>query len=106
MKDEQYINIVIENNPLQDQSFGKQITLRRMESINSGGIIYLIEVDGEEWVATPDFKKALVIYNQMRVSPNIGAINRTYDDAIKKADINIEKKKRRQKNNPDEEQNQ
>ena len=106
MKDEQYINIVIENNPLQDQSFGKEITLRRMESISSGGIIYLIEVDGEEWVATPDFKKALVIYNQMRVSPNIGAINRTYDDAIKKADINIEKKKRRQKNNPDEEQNQ
>ena len=104
MKDEQYINIVIENNPLQDQSFGKQITLRRMESINSGGIVYLIEVDGEEWVATPDFKKALVIYNQMRISPNIGAINRAYDDAIKKADINIEKKKRRKKNNPDEEQ--
>lgn len=104
MKDEQYINIVIENNPLQDQSFGKQITLRRMESINSGGIVYLIEVDGEEWVATPDFKKALVIYNQMRVSPNIGAINRAYDDAIKKADANIEKKKRRKKNNPDEDQ--
>ena len=106
MVDERYINMIVETNPLQDQSFGKEITLRRMESISSGGIVYLIEVDGEEWVATPDFKKALVIYNQMRVSPNIGAINRAYDDAIKKADANIEKKKRRKKNNPDEEQNQ
>ncbi len=104
MTEEQYINLIVETNPLQDQSFGKQITLRRMESISSGGIVYLIEVDGEEWVATPDFKKALVIYNQMRVSPNIGAINRAYDDAIKKADANIEKKKRRKKNNPDEDQ--
>lgn len=86
MSDDQYINIVIENNPLQDQSFGKQITLRRMESINSGGIIYLIEVDGEEWVATPDFKKALVIYNHMRVSTNIGQIYRTYDEVIKEID--------------------
>jgi len=46
----------------------------------------------------------LVIYTQMRISLNIGAISRAYDDAIKKADINIEKKKRRKKNNPDEEQ--
>ena len=91
MKDEQYINIVIENNPLQDQSFGKQITLRRMESINSGGIVYLIEVDGEEWVATPDFKKALVIYNQLRVSTNIGQIYRAYDDVIKQIDAKIER---------------
>ena len=91
MSDEQYINIVIENNPLQDQSFGKQITLRRMESINSGGIIYLIEVDGEEWVATPDFKKALVIYNQLRVSTNIGQIYRAYDDVIKQIDAKIER---------------
>ena len=91
MSDEQYINIVIENNPLQDQSFGKQITLRRMESINSGGIIYLIEVDGEEWVATPDFKKALVIYNQLRVSTNIGQIYRAYDDVIKQIDAKIDK---------------
>lgn len=106
MVEDQYINLVIENNPLCDHTFGKEITLRRMESISSGDIVYLIEVDGEEWVATPDFKKALVIYNQMRVSPNIGAINRAYDDAIKKADANIEKKKRRKKNNPDEEQNQ
>ena len=91
MKEEQYINIVIENNPLQDQSFGKQITLRRMESINSGGIVYLIEVDGEEWVATPDFKKALVIYNQLRVSTNIGQIYRAYDDVIKQIDAKIER---------------
>ena len=91
MKDEQYINIVIENNPLQDQSFGKEITLRRMESISSGGIVYLIEVDGEEWVATPDFKKALVIYNQLRVSTNIGQIYRAYDDVIKQIDAKIER---------------
>ena len=91
MKDEQYINIVIETSPLQDQSFGKEITLRRMESINSGGIIYLIEVDGEEWVATPVFKKALVIYNQLRVSTNIGQIYRAYDDVIKQIDAKIDK---------------
>ena len=104
MVDERYINMIVETNPLQDQSFGKEITLRRMERISTRDISYLIEIDGEEWVATADFKKALVIYNQMRVSPNIGAINRAYDDAIKKADANIEKKKRRKKNNPDEDQ--
>lgn len=86
MEDERYINMVVETNQLQDQSFGKEITLRRMESISSGGIVYLIEVDGEEWVATPDFKKALVIYNQMRVSTNIGQIYRAYDEVIKEID--------------------
>ena len=91
MSDEQYINMIVETNPLQDQSFGKEITLRRMESISSGGIVYLIEVDGEEWVATPDFKKALVIYNQLRVSTNIGQIYRAYDDIIKQIDAKIER---------------
>lgn len=85
-----YINVVIECNPLQDQSFGKEIILRRMEDIESRDIAYLIEVDGEEWVATADFKKALVIYNQMRVSTNIGAINRAYDDVIKQIDAKID----------------
>ena len=62
-----------------------------MESISSGGIVYLIEVDGEEWVATSDFKKALVIYNQLRVSTNIGQIYRAYDDVIKQIDAKIER---------------
>ena len=91
MVDERYINMIVETNPLQDQSFGKEITLRRMESINSGGIVYLIEVDGEEWVAIPDFKKALVIYNQLRVSTNIGQIYRAYDEMIKQIDAKIDK---------------
>ena len=90
MVDERYINMIVETNPLQDQSFGKEITLRRMESISSGGIVYLIEVDGEEWVATPDFKKALVMYNQMRVSTNIGQIYRAYDELVKQIDTKIE----------------
>ncbi len=93
MEDERYINMVVETNQLQDQSFGKEITLRRMESINSGGIVYLIEVDGEEWVATADFKKALVIYNQLRVSTNIGQIYRAYDDVIKEIDAKIERER-------------
>ena len=90
MEDERYINTIIETNPLQDQTFGKEVVLRRMEGINTRDIAYLIEVDGEEWVATADFKKALVIYNQMRVSTNIGAINRAYDDAIKQIDAKID----------------
>ena len=73
-----------------------------MESLSTRDIAYLIEVDGEEWVATPDFKKALVIYNHLRVSSNIGQIYRAYDDAIKKADANIEKNRRRKKEDPRE----
>ena len=90
MEDERYINIIIEKNPLQDQTFGKEIVLRRMESLSTRDIAYLIEVDGEEWVATPDFKKALVIYNHLRVSSNIGQIYRAYDDVIKEIDAKIE----------------
>ena len=91
MADERYLNMVIEANPLQDQSFGKEIILRRMEDIESRDIAYLIEVDGEEWVATADLKKALVIYNQLRVSTNIGQIYRAYDDVIKEIDAKIDK---------------
>lgn len=57
MVDERYINMIVETNPLQDQSFGKEITLRRMESISTRDISYLIEVDGEEWVATADLRR-------------------------------------------------
>ena len=91
MVDERYINMIVETNPLQDQSFGKEITLRRMESITNRDVSYLIEIDGEEWVATADFKKALVIYNQLRVSTNIGQIYRAYDDIIKQIDAKIER---------------
>ena len=98
----QYLNVIVESNPISDSSFGKTIVLRRMEEIKTRDIVYLIEVDGEEWVATPDFKKALVIYNHMRVSSNIGQIYRAYDDAIKKADANIEKNRRRKKEDPRE----
>ena len=91
MADERYLNMVIEANPLQDQSFGKEIILRRMESINTRDVSYLIEIDGEEWVATADLKKALVIYNQLRVSTNIGQIYRAYDDVIKQIDAKIER---------------
>lgn len=90
MAQEQYLNVVVERNPLQDQTFGKEIVLRRMEDLESRDIAYLIEVDGEEWVATADFKKALVIYNQLRVSTNIGQIYRAYDDVIKEIDAKIE----------------
>lgn len=82
--------MIVETNPLQDQSFGKEITLRRMESISTRDISYFIEIDGEEWVATPDFKKALGIYNQLRVSTNIGQIYRAYDELIKEIDAEIE----------------
>lgn len=91
MVDERYINMIVETDPLQDQSFGKEITLRRMESITNRDVSYLIEIDGEEWVATADFKKALVIYNQLRVSTNIGQIYRAYDDVIKQIDAKIDK---------------
>ncbi len=39
--------------------------IRCMEDLESRDIAYLIEIDGEEWVVTADFKKALVIYNQL-----------------------------------------
>ena len=93
MGKDHYLNIVIESNPLRDQSFGKSIILRRMEDLESRDIAYLIEVDGEEWVAIADLKKALVIYNQLRVSTNIGQIYRAYDDMIKEIDSKIVREK-------------
>lgn len=94
--------MVIETNPLLDQSFGKTIVLRRMEDIKAEEVFYIVDVDDVEWLRTDDFKQALVLYNLMRVSSNIGTINKAYDDAIKKADANIEKNRRRKEEDPRE----
>lgn len=91
MEQEQYLNVVIERNPLQDQTFGKEIVLRRMEDLETRVISYLIEIDGEEWLLISDFRKALVIYNHLRVSTNIGQIYKAYDDVIKEIDERIER---------------
>ena len=91
MKSGQYISMVIESNPLLDQSFGKTIVLRRMEDIKAEEVFYIVDVDDVEWLRTDDFKQALVLYNLMRVSSNIGTINKAYDDLIKTIDAKIER---------------
>ena len=82
--DNQYINVVIESNPLRDQTFGKTIVLRRVEDVKTKEAFFSVDVDDVEWLRAEDFKRGLVLYNLMRTCSYIGEINNAYDEFMKK----------------------